>query len=143
MALGAIENLQGKLTSDECESANILNDNFATVFEVEENDQIPEFEENIYDSALMDIEINEEQNSKIINELKPNKSQGFKRIHPRILKETNQCITSPLEKICRKSLDEGILPDDWKTANVTAIHKNGDRKKPRKLPSNNPHFSSG
>ena len=68
------------------------------MFEVEENDQIPEFEERNYDSALMDIEINEEQISKIINALKPNKSQGPDRIHPRILKENSQCITSPLEK---------------------------------------------
>ena len=77
----------------------------------------------------MDIEINKDQISKIINALKPNKSQGPDRIHPRFLNETNQCITSPLEKIFRKSLEEGILPDDWKSANVTAIHKNGDRKK--------------
>ena len=86
--LGAIENLQGNLTSDETESANILNDYFASVFEVEENDQIPEFEERNYDSALMDIEINEEQISKIINTLKPNKSRDHDRIHPRILKKT-------------------------------------------------------
>ena len=54
------------LTSDETESANILNDYFASVFEVEENDQIPEFEECNYDSLLMDIEINEEKISKNI-----------------------------------------------------------------------------
>ena len=72
----------------------------------------------------MGIEINEEQISKIINTLKPNKLKGPDRMHPRILKETSQCITSPLEKIFRKSLDKGILPDDWKTANVTAIPKN-------------------
>ena len=35
----------------------------------------------------------------------------------------------PIGKIFRKSLEEGILPDNWKSANVTAIHKNGDRKK--------------
>ena len=59
--LGAMANLQGNLTSDETESANILNDSFASVFEEEENDQIPESKERNYDSALMDIEINEEQ----------------------------------------------------------------------------------
>ena len=46
-----------------------------------------------------------------------------------MLKETSQFITSPLEKIFRKLLEKGILSDDWKTTNVTAIHKNGDRKK--------------
>ena len=67
------------------------------MFEVEENDQIPEFEKHNYDSALMDIDINEEQILKIINALQP-KSKGPDRIHPRILKEINQCIRSPLEK---------------------------------------------
>ena len=77
--------------------------------------------------------------------MKPDKSQGPYRIHPRILKEKNQFVKLPLEKIFRKSLDEGVLPEDWKTANVTdegvlpedwktanvtAIHKSGDRKKP-------------
>ena len=79
----------------------------------------------------MDIELEEGKGkiSKIIN-LKPDKSQGPDGIHPRILKETNQVVKLPREKIFRKSLDEGVLPEDWKTANVTAIHKRGDRKKP-------------
>ena len=77
---------------------------------------------------MIDIEIEEGKISKIINALKPDKSQGPDRIHPRIWKETNQFVKLPLEKIFRKSLDEGVLPEDWKTANVTAIHKSGDRK---------------
>ena len=51
-------------------------------------------------------------------------------IHPRLLKETCSSISSPLKHLFRKSLDEGILPEDWKKANVTAIFKNGDRKRP-------------
>ena len=79
------------------------------MFEIEPNDKLPDFQERNYDLAQMDIELEE---------------------GPRILKETNQVVKLPLEKIFRKSLDEGVLPEDWKTANVTAIHKRGDRKKP-------------
>ena len=61
--------------------------------------------------------------------MKPGKSQGPDKILPRILKETYQYIKQPLEKIFRKSLDEGILPEDWKIANVSAIHKSRDRKR--------------
>ena len=46
----------------------------------------------------MDIEIEEGKFSKIINALKPDKSQGPDRIHPRILKETNQFVKLLLEK---------------------------------------------
>ena len=138
--LGAIENLQGNLTSDETKSANIPNDYFASVFEVEENDQIPEFEERNYDSALMDIGINEKQISKIINTLKPNKSQGHDRIHPRILKETSQCITSPLEKYsgnhkmkasCQTTEKEQMYQQYIKTA----IEKKAENYRPISLTS--------
>ena len=57
----------------------------------------------------MDIEIKEGKISKIINALKPDKSQGPDRIHPRILKETNQFVKLLLEKIFRKSLDETYM----------------------------------
>ena len=96
--LGALENQQGELTNNETETANLLNNYFASVFEIEPNDQLPDFQERNYDFALMDIEIEEGKFSKIINALKPDKSQGPDRIHPRILKETNQFVKLLLEK---------------------------------------------
>ena len=36
----------------------------------------------------------------------------------------------PLAILFQKSLDEGICPDEWKCANVTPIHKKGDRTEP-------------
>ena len=51
-------------------------------------------------------------------------------IHPRLLKETCSSISLPLKHLFRKSLDEGIQPEDWKKADVTAIFKSGDRKLP-------------
>ena len=81
------------------------------MLEIERNDQLPDFQECNYDLALMDIEIKEGKIYKIINALKPDKSQDPDRIHPRILKETNQFVKL-LEKIFRKSLDEGVLPED-------------------------------
>ena len=59
------------------------------MFEVELNDQVPDCHERVYDQALMNIAIKEGKISKIINALKPDKSQGPDRIHPRVLKETH------------------------------------------------------
>jgi hypothetical protein len=38
-------------------------------------------------------------------------------------------IAPPLTLIFQKSLDEGNIPNDWRTANVTAIFKKGERYK--------------
>lgn len=39
-------------------------------------------------------------------------------------------IMEPMISLLRSSLDKGVVPDDWKRANVTAIYKKGDRSKP-------------
>ncbi|CAL4061280.1 unnamed protein product [Meganyctiphanes norvegica] len=44
--------------------------------------------------------------------------------------KTAKAMSVPLTIIYQKSLDEGICPDEWKSANVTPIHKKGDRTDP-------------
>ena len=39
-------------------------------------------------------------------------------------------MAQPLYLIFRKSLDEGVVPDDWKQANVTPIYKKGKKIDP-------------
>ena len=78
----------------------------------------------------MGIEITPDKVSKSINAMKIGKSQEPDLIHPRLLKETNDCIVSPLCKLFRQSLDQGQLPNDWKIANVTTLFESGDRQLP-------------
>ena len=55
--------------------------------------------------------------------LKPNKSQGPDRIHPRVLKEAAKELAKPLTIIFTKSTEEGTLPDDWKSSQITPMFK--------------------
>ena len=59
---------------------------------------------------------------------KINKSAGPDGIHPRILKELCEELSQPLAILFNKTLTEGKIPEDWKTANITAIHKKGNKK---------------
>jgi len=57
--------------------------------------------------------------------LKPDKSPGPDNIHPMVLKEAACEVVKPLTMIFQKSVSQGELPNDWKRANVTPIHKKG------------------
>ncbi|KAF2353134.1 Reverse transcriptase domain [Trinorchestia longiramus] len=62
--------------------------------------------------------------------LNPYKSTGPDGLGPRILKETAEVISDPLTNIFNRSLETGIVTDDWKRTNVTPIFKNGNKQIP-------------
>jgi len=55
------------------------------------------------------------------------KSPGPDGIHPRILDETRSIIAAPLKKYLKTSLRLKELPYDWQNANISVIHKNGNK----------------
>ena len=110
--VGALKKEDGSFTSNDHETASILNQYFASVFENESLDNLPQFGDRNYSQPLLDVEITTEKVVKAINVLKLSKSQGPDMIHPRLLEETCSCISLRLKHLFRKSLDKGILPED-------------------------------
>ena len=62
-----------------------------------------------------------------INNMKGNKSPGVDGIAPKILKETVEPICTPLANVFSMSLQEGIIPLEWKEANIIPLFKKGSR----------------
>jgi len=77
--------------------------------------------------AYIKVSVTEDQVLQTLLKLKPDKSPGPDNIHPMFLRETAYNIALPLTLIFRKSLDEGVLPEECKCANITPIHKKGLR----------------
>ena len=73
---------------------------------------------------------NTEQVEKKPRKLKKTKSAGPDGFHPRVLSELCHSIKFPLSIIFRKSYESGILPEAWKKAHVTPIHKKGSKMVP-------------
>ena len=65
-----------------------------------------------------------------IKKMKDNKSPGVDGIPPKLLKDIVEQISTPLAKLFNLSLEEGIVPSEWKEANITPLFKKGLRNKP-------------
>ena len=68
-----------------------------------------------------------------INNMKENNSPGVDGMSPKILKETVEQISTPLAHAFNMSLQEGIVPLEWKEANVIPLFKKRFKKQVCKL----------
>ena len=62
-----------------------------------------------------------------IKKMADNKSPGVDVIPPKLRKEIVEQISTPLAKVL--SLEEGIVPSEWKEANITPLFRKGTRNK--------------
>ena len=67
---------------------------------------------------------------KKLSQLKVSKYPGPDNLHPRILSEMKNTISTPLTKNFNTSLDTGKLTLEWKYANIIAIYKKGGKEIP-------------
>lgn len=111
------------LKHEDYDKANILQQQFCSVFTREPDGDLPEFEQRT-DTAIDDLHVTKELIIKQINKLQANKSFGPDEIHPKMLIELADYFAEPLAIIMNKTLEEGALPNDWKLAHVTPIYKN-------------------
>ncbi len=122
-----LETANGKATTNK-EKAEALNEFFVSVFTMEDKAAVPELEspQNIV-FPFEDIEISTEDVRERLDKLNVSKSPGPDNMHPHVLKELSPVINTPLATIMQKSLQEGIVPQSWKSANVTPIYKKGPK----------------
>ena len=129
--LSSLDKPGGSKTESDLESATVLNEYFKSVFTKEDtqyqnlsmNDKVDD------EGSIKDISFNRSDIEKLLTELKPDKSPGPDQFHPKLLKSCPS-LSTPLYLLFRQSLDSGSLPLDWKTSNVTPIHKKGSKSSP-------------
>jgi len=112
--------------------SNILNQFFSSVF-TKENSEAPEVAMRAVDDedqGVYDITITRDMVKSRINKLKEGKAPGDDGLTPVFLKNVAEEISEPLAMIFNRSLDDGIVPQDWKMANVTPVFKKGSRHDP-------------
>ena len=78
--------------------------------------------------TLSSLEIIASDIGKIIKALKVNKAHAHNEISIRMLKLCESAVTEPLYLIFKNYLSSNTFPDVWKKANVTPVHKKGDKR---------------
>ena len=104
--------------------AEVLNEYFSLVFTTEDISSLPVPFTKFYGNTsehLGQLFVTPGMIAKKIKKMKDNKSPGVDGIPPELLKEIVEQISTPLAKLFNLSLEEGIVPSEWKEANITLL----------------------
>jgi hypothetical protein len=130
--IGPLRDGNGDLVSGNEGMCKMLNEFFASVFNTEDAKEVlPEVKDRITEEdccMLRDIHLTEEAIYRQLKKLKVGKAPGVDGIVPKVLVECAETLCKPLLRIFHTSLNEGRVPEDWKSANVTAIFKKGKKE---------------
>ena len=108
------------------EKANILQKHFYSVFTNEPEGNIPILTRRT-DTCISTMHATSDMIKKKIMDININKSCGPGDIHPRVLNELVGIISNPIAQLLNRTMDEGVIPNDWKHAIISAIYKKGSR----------------
>jgi hypothetical protein len=127
-SIRALKDKNEKIITDGSQIANILNNNFGSVF-CQEDSNIP-ICENKANTKCRDPTFEEEMIQIKLRNLNPYKTVGVDKVHPTVLKECSKSMARPLSIIYNRSYADSIIPELWLRANVTPIFKKRDKLDP-------------
>ena len=122
-------NYRGETHTDSLSKANAFADYFSSVYAQDDSSNIPTLEgEPLPD--IQQIHIHLEGVTQIFLNLKPYKAAGPDNLPSYFLKEVANNTAPSLCLIFQASLNQGLLPDIWKSASVVPIYKKGKKDDP-------------
>ena len=130
--VGPLEDSAGNIISQGFLMAEDLNGYFSSVFTKEDISSLPVADAKFQGAKsdyLGPLVVTPELVAKKIKAMKDNKSPGVDGIPPKLLMETVEQISIPLARIFNLSLKEGVVPFEWKEANIIPLFKKGSRNK--------------
>jgi len=126
---GPLVNSKDELINDLEGMTEEFNQYFSSVFTKEELRSIPTSKTTFQQPGreLQELVTTDDMVLKSLEKLRSDKSPDADNISPRLLKEISEVIVTPVRVIFQKSIDSGLVPEDWRTANVCPVYKTGKR----------------
>ena len=123
-------NAHGKHAESSKEKANLLNEQFESVFTNTGTEAEHEHHSTSDYPCMENIEITENGVLKLLNSLKVHKAAGPDKITARVLKQLASVISPILTTIYKRSYETGEIPQDWRSADITPVYKKGKKSDP-------------
>ena len=125
--IGTIKDSQGKEITDSKEKAELLSSFFSKVL-TKENDNIPNLSCHLpQGDRLKTVYFSPERVNEAIQRSKDSLSAGPDGIPSRVYKVAGDIMAYPLSVLFNTSMSSGVVPEDWKLANIKPIFKKGTR----------------
>ena len=126
--VGPLKDSSGKTITDDDSMASILNTFFSSVFTKEDLNNLPDPPVKFAGEVpLPTMHICPEKVMDKLEKLNVNGAPGPDSVFPRVVVNLKDYLAVPLTIIFNKSLKEGVVPEDWRLANVTPIFKKGSK----------------
>ncbi|XP_065678163.1 uncharacterized protein LOC124818192 [Hydra vulgaris] len=127
-SIKAIKLHNGIITTDNQEIVNTLNEFFASVF-IQDDSPEEVLDDNLL-TKCSDPDFSISLIQKCLSNLNMYKSVGPDNVHPKVLKECSESLSSSLAIIFVKSFITGSIPKLWSCANVVPLFKKGNKLDP-------------
>ena len=115
------------LCSDSKLKADIFLKQFHSAF-TKDNSPPPSTDESDFTySPISDLKIEKHSTEKLLQKINVSKAVGPDNIPNQVLKECATELAGGLTCIFQCSVDTGLLPEDWRHANITPVFKKGDK----------------
>ena len=124
-----LRNDQNDLIQDPLGKADLLNNQFSSVF----SDPTPKIKTSLPKHSqlpeMQKIKVTRVGVLKLLLNIKENKATGPDGIPGKILKTCANELADVYRLLFQASLDQGVIPDDWRHANIVPLFKKGEKTK--------------
>ena len=125
-----LKSSDGHIHSDPKTKANILNNQFSSVFNSGEDPSTIKSMKSPPHRSMPNIYISTEGVRKLLAGLNIHKAAGPDGVSTRMLKEFSSELSPVFSILFQATIDQGIIPKDWKKADVAPIFKKGIKSCP-------------
>ena len=128
-SVSSLKGKDNKFTASPKDTANLLADFFSSTFVKEPYGPLEKDCYKTGESLISDLKISTQQVKKLLSQINTSKSMGPDKIHPKLLHslaEIEDFVTA-LTLLYKKCFESSLIPTQWKTADVVALHKKGSK----------------
>jgi protoporphyrinogen oxidase len=125
--VGPLKDGSGQMITEPEQMAEELNRCFSDVFTREDVTNVPRARQHATRTRLTNTFITAQKVRQKIKQLKPTGAAGPDGITTRLLQNCVDEISPVLAVIYRKSMLQGKVPEEWKSANMVPIYKKGSK----------------